>query len=264
MRIGLGQLDIIWEEKKQNQKKCEQMLREARNHNVDLLIFPEMTLTGFSMNTDKIGELLEHSDTIDFFKENSVKYQMSIVFGYVQNQYTKTFNRLVLVDHGRILIHYAKIHPFSFGEESIYYQGGDTLGQCTLKDYHISTFICYDLRFPELFQICSAKSELLIVIANWPQPRMEHFQTLLKARAIENQCYVVGVNRVGEGNGLIYNGGSGIYDPYGTLITKETSIEKLIIGDIDKEIVTNYRKNFPQQTDKRFSLYYSIYKKQQL
>lgn len=260
MKIGLGQLDMIWEDKKQNQIKCEQMLKEAKNHHVDLMIFPEMTLTGFSMHTDKISESFETSDTIAFFQNKSIQYHMAIIFGYVEKQDTKAFNRLVLVDQGKILIHYAKIHPFSFGEESLYYQGGNTLGQCILKDFHISTFICYDLRFPEIFQACSAKSEVMIIIANWPKTRAEHFRTLLKARAIENQCYAIGVNRVGEGNGLIYEGSSGIYDPYGNLITKETNSEKLMLGEINKDIVINYRKSFPQQKDKRYSLYCSFYK----
>lgn len=260
MKIGLGQLDMIWEDKKQNQIKCEQMLKEAKKHHVDLMIFPEMTLTGFSMHTDKISESFETSDTIAFFQNKSIQYHMAIIFGYVEKHDTKAFNRLVLVDQGKILIHYAKIHPFSFGEESLYYQSGNTLGQCILKDFHISTFICYDLRFPEIFQACSAKSEVMIIIANWPKTRAEHFRTLLKARAIENQCYAIGVNRVGEGNGLIYEGSSGIYDPYGNLITKETNSEKLMLGEINKDIVINYRKSFPQQKDKRYSLYCSFYK----
>lgn len=258
MRVGLGQLDIIWENKEQNQIKCEHMLKEAKEQHIDLIIFPEMTLTGFSMHTDKIGERFECSDTIAFFQKKSIEYHMAIIFGYVEKQNAKALNRLVLVEQGRVLIHYAKIHPFSFGEENLYYQGGSALGQCILKDFQISTFICYDLRFPEIFQACSVNSEVMIVIANWPKARMEHFKALLKARAIENQCYVIGVNRVGEGNGLIYNGGSGIYDPYGKLITKETDSEKLIIGIVDKDTVTNYRKDFPQQKDKRFSLYDSF------
>lgn len=261
MKIGLGQLDILWEDKIQNQIKCEQMLKKAKDNCVDLIIFPEMTLTGFSMNTTKIGEIFETSDTIAFFQKKSIEYHMAIVFGYVEKHDNKALNRLVLVHHGNVLIHYAKIHPFSFGEESFYYECGDSLGQCILQDFHISAFICYDLRFPEIFQACSQKSEVMIVIANWPQTRVEHFRTLLKARAIENQCYVIGVNRVGEGNGLIYEGSSGIYDPYGHLITNETNFEQLIIGEIEKEVVINYRKAFPQQKDKRFSLYCSLYHK---
>lgn len=260
MKIGLGQLDIVWENKKQNQIKCEQMLKEAKKNSVDLLIFPEMTLTGFSMNTNVIGENFEASDTIAFFQKKSIEYQMAIVFGYVEKTDKKALNRLVFIDRGSILIHYAKIHPFSFGEENLYYQCGNTLGQCVFGDFHMSTFICYDLRFPELFQACSKKSEVMVVIANWPQTRVEHFRALLKARAIENQCYVIGVNRVGEGKGLIYEGSSGIYDPYGQLITKETNSEQLIIGEIEKNIVINCRKEFPQQNDKRFSLYCSLYK----
>lgn len=260
MKIGLGQLDMIWEDKKQNRIKCEQMIKEAKDNHVDLIIFPEMTLTGFSMHTDKISEDFKHSDTIAFFQKKSMEYHIAIVFGYVERQVGKAFNRFVLVDHGKLLIHYAKIHPFSFGEENLYYKGGNSLGQCIFKNFHMSAFICYDLRFPEIFQACSKRSEAMIVIANWPKPRVEHFRTLLKARAIENQCYVIGVNRIGEGNGLIYEGSSGIYDPFGNLITKETNSEKLIIGEIDKDVVINYRKIFPQQEDKHFSLYCSFYK----
>lgn len=284
MIIGLGQLDIVWENKEINKQKCLNMIKEASSNGANLLIFPEMTLTGFSMNTSLIGETTATSETIDFFKKLSTDYNIAIGFGYVEvgdtcaSDICKAKNRFVVVRKGEVVMNYAKIHPFTYGDEGHFYEGGNSLESFSIGGFNFGGFICYDLRFPEIFQASSIRNHALIIIANWPKPRVDHFRTLLKARAIENQCYVIGVNRVGcnrvdinrndiniagvsddLGDELSYEGSSGIYSPTGELITKEVNYEKLIIGEISIDVVNECRSVFNHRADKKPELYKTFY-----
>lgn len=263
MKLGLGQIDIVWEEKEQNKKTCSKLMEQAKNCCVDLLIFPEMTLTGFSMNISKIAEQKECSDTVQFFQKEAKKLQLSVGFGVVFKKGEKAANHFVIVDKtGNILADYEKIHPFSFGEESNFYLPGSQIAFCKIQDLKISPLICYDLRFPELFQVCSKKSHLILVIANWPAARQEHWLTLLKARAIENQCYIAGINRIGEGNQLTYQGASSVFDPYGTLISSAPTESGFITAEILPETVEKYQKEFCLKKDRREDLYCQFYQNQ--
>lgn len=257
LKIGLGQLDMVWEDKEVNRKKVREMVQKAKNYEVELLIFPEMTLTGFSMEVEKIGE--EKAETVSFFKELSKDFQMSLGFGYVKKAKDKGKNQFCVVKDGEVLSEYTKIHPFSYGGEHLHFESGTEISGFTLKNFHIGMFICYDLRFPEVFQVSARKNEVILVIADWPKARVEHFRALLKARAIENQCYIVAVNRVGFEKDVYYEGSSGIYSPKGELLTKEEDREALIVGEIDLESVLEYRNKFPQMEDKRTDLYCKFY-----
>ena len=243
MKIALTQVDIIWEEKEKNKAVCEQLVREAAMHQAELIIFPEMTLTGFTMNPEKYGEhsLIQTDGSRETVRKEPERS-----------------------DGKEILMKYAKIHPFSYGEESMHYCGGDSIVYACIHDICVGGFICYDLRFPEVFQISSRKNELICVIANWPESRIEHWKTLLQARAIENQCYIVGINRKGEGNGLYYPMSSMAFDPYGKRIDyKEKNFESestLLYADIKAEIVQQCRKEFPVKEDRRENLYRELNK----
>ncbi len=186
------------------------------------------------------------------------------MFGYIEERENNYYNMLELTDGREILMKYAKIHPFSYGEESMHYCGGDSIVYACIHDICVGGFICYDLRFPEVFQISSRKNELICVIANWPESRIEHWKTLLQARAIENQCYIVGINRTGEGNGLYYPMSSMAFDPCGKRIDyKEVNSESestLLYADIKAETVRQYRKEFPVKEDRRENLYRELNK----
>jgi len=255
MKIGLGQLSTVWENRDENKIKCENMIVEAEKAGVDLIVFPEMTLTGFSMNLKKVAEPGKESSSVLFFKKMTRKYDVAIAFGYAVLGEVKAKNRLCVVVGGKVLLEYDKIHPFSFGQESEYFSGGCELARITMDGVGFGAFICYDLRFPEIFQASSKKNHAIIVIANWPKSREDHWRILLKARAIENQCYIIGVNRTGTGDHIVYNGGSAIIDPNGIQITPETSREELIIGDIDTSIVDDSREHFTTKKDRREKLY---------
>lgn len=258
MRIGLGQIDIVWENKKENMSKCEYYVRLASDNNVAIIVFPEMTLTGFSMNVERTSEN-NNSITVDFFKILAKKYDIAIVFGYVSEESEKYYNKLVFVDKTGIIMDYSKIHPFSYGEESKYFSAGSKIEHGKFMNINFGGYICYDLRFPEIFQASSIDNEVIFVIANWPKARVKHWRTLLSARAIENQCYIIGVNRVGIGNNLEYEGSSMIIDPYGECITNTVAEEGLIIGNINIETVHTYRREFPQILDKKVDLYKTFY-----
>lgn len=256
MKLGLVQMDIIWENKEENIRKAEIMIQKAVDSKIEYLLFPEMSLTGFSMNTKEIGENISELKTIKKFSEFSMKYNIFLGVGYVEKGSNKSFNKFAIINNkGTIVANYAKIHPFSFGEESIYYEGGKKIEYCIIKDIVTTPFICYDLRFSEIFQISSLKSQLITIAANWPIERREHWITLLKARAIENQCYIAGINRIGQANGLNYSGDSMIINPYGVIISDYLEGEGIVSAEIDKDIVEKYREDFSVKKDRRLELY---------
>ncbi len=276
LRIALAELLISWENKKENQEKCRRLAAAAAD-SADLLIFPEMTLTGFSMNVEKIAEEREHSETMRFFMELSEESGLLIAFGMAERKEKETDtllaeNKCYLVSGKEILLEYTKLHPFSYGEEANYYRGGTALSMTEINGITLSAFICYDLRFPEPFQIVSREADFIFVIANWPKAREEHWNALLMARAIENQCYVAGINRCGNDPALSYPSASIVYDPYGSRIDrrylpvngkgqkKAAEIEdgdgNLYFAEIEKSIVEQYRREFPLKQDRREELYF--------
>ena len=256
MKIGLAQMDMVWENKEKNFAKSLKFLNAARVCGVNLLLFPEMSMTGFSMNAAGIGEETENSRTLDFFREQAAKSQMHLGVGYVKKEGDAFYNCYALVSpQGELLFEYAKIHPFSYGREAGVYRGGERLGACEIQGFCVAPLICYDLRFPEVFQILSEKASLILVPANWPLSRQEHFELLLRARALENQCFVAGVNRVGEGDGIRYGGGSLVADPYGNILVQAKGEEQLLCADLDRSLVEQYRRDFPVKKDRRDNLY---------
>lgn len=261
MKVGLTQMDIVWEDKEKNMEKAGKFIAQAAGQGVELLVFPEMTLTGFTMNTEYAGEEMLFSPTIRFFKEQSARNHMAIAFGFVENFGGEFYNKFMIVSRGRVVYDYDKIHPFNYGEEGEHYIGGHELKSVALNSMQVAGFVCYDLRFPEIFQLVSDQTDLIIVIANWPKDRILHWETLLRARAIENQCYVVGVNRIGKGNGLEYIESSMAFDPMGERLTKAHSKSGLMLVDIDVNQVEKCRAQYPFRQDRQIEFYESLYSK---
>lgn len=261
MKVGLTQMDILWEQKEKNQQRVKEILKEASEKGVNLLVFPEMTLTGFTMNTSLAGEELLFSPTLQFFKNASKYYHMDIAFGFVEDFGGEYYNKFIIISDGRMVYDYDKIHPFTYGEEGTYYIGGNEIKTARLKEATVSGFVCYDLRFPEVFQSVADESDVMMVIANWPKERVMHWNTLLQARAIENQCYVLGVNRVGKGNGLEYIASSVAFDPLGNRLTREGCKDELMVVDLDISKVSKIRREYPFRADRRWELYSTFYRK---
>ncbi len=252
----MAQMEPLWENKEGSFEKAEGFLKEAAGERVDFLLFPEMSMTGFSMHPEKIGEEPGSFATLNHFREKAREYGLYLGVGYVEYRQPKSYNcYAILGPGGEVLADYRKIHPFTFGTEALHYAGGEEIVSCRVKEFTVAPFICYDLRFPEIFQIASREAGLMVVPANWPWERREQFITLLQARAIENQCYVAGINRVGRARTLSYTGDSLVADPFGQVIAGGGDGEKLVTADLDGKLVEDYRREFPAKKDRREDLY---------
>ncbi len=252
MKIGIFQYAPVWEDKLQNQQQIEQLL----NNNplkCDLLIFPEMTLTGFTMNSGSATENL-NGDSVIFFSKLAQKYRTAIIAGMVSGEKRKFYNCALYIDSGGVLFDvYRKIHPFSYSNENVHYSAGEKLSIVHNFGCNIGLSICYDLRFPELFRLyAKERVELMVNIANWPSTRIAHWQTLCRARAIENQCYFIGVNRTGTDPNEEYNGNSIIVSPRGEVLLETSNEQGIFTRDIDLNEVLKTRKQFPFLKDMKF------------
>lgn len=247
MNIALVSLDQAWEDKESNLIKCEKYIKEASLHDAELIIFPEMTLTGFSLDTNLISEDESSSITITHFKKLSKEYNIAIIFGVVIKEEIKSSNRVYFINNlGEIVDYYKKIHPFSFANEDKYYIGGNELKTIDYKGIKFGLTICYDLRFSNLyFELAKLNTSCIINIANWPKKRVDHWNTLLKARAIETQQFIIGVNRIGiDGNQLEYLESSNIFDANGDKVPNTKEIKGMKIMNIDIKKREMYQSQF--------------------
>ena len=261
MKVALVSLNQSWENKAENKQKVGETLALIAEHctNTDLVVYPEMTLTGFTMESQKVKEDELSSETITFFKDQAKKYKVSIAFGVVLSKGEKATNNLVVVSEQGVLATYAKIHPFSYAGENDYYQAGDELKKLTIGGATIGLTICYDLRFPELYQAYSKDCSVILNIANWPERRVSHWRALNKARAIENQVFMIAVNRIGtDGKGLQYVFSSHIVSPYGEELKGTSLSEEVVVYDLNLEEVAQYRAEFPVKNDRKITLYKEI------
>lgn len=262
MRIALCQLKIIFENWDINTKRADSFITTAVKEGADIILFPEMCLTGFSMNIRRTAEQMSNSKTLRFFQEQACKKKIAIGFGWtVQNERDKNKaenHYTILQSDGSILSDYLKIHPFSMSGEDRLFVPGDRVVHYTISDMVCSNFICYDLRFPEIFQIASKKADCIFLASNWSDSRIKQYKALLSARAIENQCYIVGINCLGEQPTECYYGGGGVYDPYGACILDMKEVEFAVI-DLNRELTKRYRNNFPVKRDRREDLYKNLY-----
>jgi len=160
-------------------------------------------------------------------------------------------NVLILAGPNGVVHRYRKIHPFSYAREHERYAAGDRLVTVDVEGLRVSLFVCYDLRFADEFWGLAPQTDLYVVVANWPESRRHHWRSLLVARAIENQAYVVGVNRVGEGDGLRYMGDSAIVDPLGEVLAGGAGVEALLVAEVERAQVVAVRERFPFLGDRR-------------
>lgn len=256
MRLGLVQMDILWEDKEANYKKAEQYIIEGKEKGVEFLLFPEMSMTGFSMHVERIGEMPGDLRTRDHFARLAEKYGMYIGVGYVEKAGERGRNRYaILSPEGEALCDYIKIHPFTFGREGEFYDGGSELAFCRVKDFCVSPFICYDLRFPEIFQAASRQADMMVVPASWPAPRMEAWEIFLKARAMENQCVMVGINRVGNEGKIPYVGHSMAVGAGGKVLGGPFEGEGLFTVDVERAEIYEERAHFSTKEDRKEAVY---------
>ncbi len=270
MKIALTQMETAWEAPAANERACARLAERAAQAGAALVAFPEFTLTGFTPRPRAFADAPGAAPQLDFFRALSRRLPLAIAFGCIRatepNAPQKRLgvvrdaepnapqNRLVVVRDGAVLLDYAKLHSYSFGGETRAYSRGADLFSAALGGFTLAGLICYDLRFPEVFQAAARAADLLLVIGNWPADRIENWYTLLRARALETQCYLVGVNRAGAGGGIAYAPSSVAFDPTGRRLTPP-SPDDLLLCDLDPRLVRDVRAAFPLRSDRRDDLY---------
>jgi omega-amidase len=255
MKIALVQMDIEWEDKNMNCNRAVAFIKKASERGCTIIVFPEMFNTGFSMDIFRIGESGK-GETASFLSHMAKEYRINIIAGLPELEIGEEKGRNVAVIYntgGNLIAKFSKLHPFSFAKEDQYYFAGNDIITFTIAGMPSSIFICYDLRFPEVFRKVARKVQAIFVIANWPTTRKDHWEALLKARAIENQCFIIGVNRSGEdGNGIYYSGASQIFDPLGNTVCAGNETEEMIIGEFSPDETDEVRSRFGFLKDIRF------------
>lgn len=224
LRVALGEYDIGWHDPASSLDRAAGIVDDAAARGARLVVLPEMCTSGFTMNLD-FAESLE-GEQVNRLKSIARSSAVWLVAGVPTRDDENGAERvarnsaLVIDPAGRIVSIYHKQRLFAYADEQRSYRTGDAPVTVDIEGVRVSPFICYDLRFPELFRRVAPETDLILVIASWPAARRTHWDVLLRARAIENQCYVIGVNRVGEGGSLAYDGGSVAFDPWGTAVER--------------------------------------------
>lgn len=249
MKIALAQTQIAWEDKNKNICKAERMIAEQAGDGVEFILFPEMSFTGFSMNTEITAE--DERETAGRISAIALKYGIGVGFGWVRRAGERCENCYTVVSReGECVSEYVKIHPFSYSGEDKKFIGGNRVVTYEFGGICFSTFICYDLRFPEVFRMVCDDVSAVIVPANWPEKRSEHWKTLLRARAIENQVYILAVNCCGNLGGLYYSGDSCVINPDGKVSGLISGKEGVLQYDLHPD-TAKFRERFPVLQDRK-------------
>ena len=254
LNIAFIQPDLKWEDAEANRKLFSERIKEISN-DVELIILPEMFTTGFSMNAENLAEETE-AETLAWLQENARSKSSAITGSVIITENGNYYNRLFFVFPDGSYKLYDKRHTFTLAKEDETYTAGKDRLIVDYKGWKICPLVCYDLRFP-VWARNTVDYDLLIYVANWPKKRVDAWDALLKARAIENMAYCVGLNRTGEdGDGYIYNGHSVAYDTLGKPITDLNREDEFIAEvSLDREsmLETRSKLKFLQDRDK-FSL----------
>jgi predicted amidohydrolase len=251
VKVATIQHDIFWEHPERTRDHVRPMIAEAVEQGARLVVLSEMYATGFSMRPERIAED-EGGPNEQFLLDQAAEHAITVIASIAQRgadgQYRN--NAVIASADGRAQ-RYAKIHPFSYAGEHEQYAAGDRFLTVDVEGLRVSTFVCYDLRFADEFWALAEQTDAFVVPANWPQPRHQHWRALLQARAIENQCYVVGVNRVGLAKDLPHDGGSTIIDPLGERLVEGGTGPEVLCAEVDPAVVRQVREQFPFLPDRR-------------
>lgn len=249
INIALIQSDLVWENPVQNRLNFKEKI-ETLSQDVDLIVLPEMFTSGFTMNAETVAETMD-GETVAFLKKMSAKKEAAIIGSLIIKENNKYYNRLVFVTPNEQIEHYNKRHGFSLAGEDKVFSSGHKKLIVNYKGWRICPLICYDLRFP-VWARNTEDYDLLLYVANWPKPRIAAWDALLKARAIENMSYCVGVNRVGlDAKQYEYPGHSVAYNVLGE---KQTSIppntEQIELVTLSKVHIEKHRRHLGFLNDK--------------
>lgn len=253
LNITIVQADQFWEDKKANFSNYQKLLKDVKT---DLIILPEMFQTGFSMNVDLLKEDALNSFSINWLKNFANKKNAAIYTSLIIEENNKTYNRGVFIKPNGEIDTYDKRKLFCMAGEDNFFTAGEKEKVVSYLGWNIQLQICYDLRFPEiarnkLLSNNEPAYDIILYIANWPSEREKHWSSLLNARAIENQCFVIGVNRVGvDKKKILYSGDSQLISPGGSQEKLKKNKEYIKTFDLEKDILISFRKKFPFLKDK--------------
>lgn len=254
VRVCAVQTDTVWQDKGANMALCRRYYEQAEG--CELVVFPELSLTGFT--SESAFAEPPDGETVRFFTELTKGSSAAVCFGYACDDGGRTFNRMCVCADGRVIAQYDKLHPFTVGGEG--FCAGDRLVSADIAGVNTGLTICYDLRFPEVYQALADDCALILCAANWPASRRGQLTALARARAIETQAFVVVCNRTGAGGGIVYDGGTAVFSPMGDVIAQAQGAHaQAVFADIDPLAADAARAAFPMRADRRPELYRSFY-----
>jgi len=249
LTVALGEYDTGWHDPVQSLAKARVIAKQARAAAADLLVLPEMCASGFTMDAEEFAEP-PNGPSSRALSALAAEHHLWLIAGLSMRRNGQYLNSaLAFAPNGSLIATYDKQRLFGYAKETTVYSAGTKPCVINIGGLLLGLFVCFDLRFPELFREVAADVDACVIIANWPSARQRHWEVLTQARAIENQCYVVAVNRIGEGDGLEYVGGSLILDPWGTRCDTQAPNSSLRIGELSRSQVAEVRKSFPLITD---------------
>jgi predicted amidohydrolase len=252
LRVAAVQHDIAWERPDANFDALAPRIADAAHAGARLVLLSEMFAMGFSMAAERIAE--DEAGPTSAFLAEQAKVHDVWVGGSVPERRAgdgAPANVFVLAGPDGTTRRFAKLHPFSYAGEHEHYAAGTEVVTWDVDGVRVTPFVCYDLRFGDEFWRVAHATDCYVVVANWPAARRVHWQTLLRARAIENQAYAVGVNRVGDGGGLAYAGDSAVIDPLGEVLASAAGTETTLVVDVDTAVVERVRRELPFLPDRR-------------
>ena len=253
MKVAAIQHDIAWEDPNATFEIVEPMIAEAVLGGAELVVLTEMFSTGFSMNASQVAEPLD-GPAASFLSAQASLHGITVA-GSAPTRHPNfelPVNLLTIAEPNGVVHRYAKIHPFSYSGEDQHYSAGSEFCTVLIGGLRCTFFICYDLRFADEFWQTAADTDMYVVVANWPATRQLHWDALLRARAIENQAFVLAANRVGvDGNELEYGGGSVVIDPVGTILDVAHGGPAIVTAEVDADLVADIRSRYPFAADRR-------------
>ncbi|ANU22170.1 carbon-nitrogen family hydrolase [Planococcus donghaensis] len=257
MKIACVQMDIVFGEPEKNYQQVLNYLTEAADNGADTIVLPEMWNTGYALT--ELNTLADSTNrTVEMLKNFAKEKSVNIVGGSVSTEKNNGFyNTMYVVNKkGELVSEYDKAHRFGLMDEHIHLEEGDSLGTFKLDNVVYGGVICYDIRFPEWIRAQALNdAKLIFVSAEWPEPRIDHWRTLLQARAIENQCFIVGVNRIGSDPNNVFGGSTMVVAPWGEIRLDMKKEEGIGYVEIDLNEVEEVRKRIPVFDDRREKLY---------
>jgi predicted amidohydrolase len=256
VRLALVQHDIVWNDRAANFDRLAPMIGAAAAGGARLVLLTETFSTGFAVDNPHLGEP-EGGASSQFLVHQAHTHGVWVggscpeIPADSDPADHRPANSFVLAGPDGTVHRYHKIHPFTYGGEDAHFRAGQRLVQVEIDGVRVTLFVCYDLRFADEFWGLATTTDLYLVPANWPEPRRQHWMALLQARAIENQAYVAGCNRVGEGGGLRYVGDSRVVDPLGELLVTGSQGETILFADVEPSRVVEVRDRFRFLPDRR-------------